>query len=106
MSKLSKKEQDKIAARDYLREKAFSSNLSNTSILMKRMWELKDETSRIFSEMEMYLAMNPTKENLKMKKGLELVARTLIESGNKILHYTKDRKEIEVSQEEIINLDR
>lgn len=58
MEKITKKEQEKIDIINFQRQRAFDRNIDNVSILMKKMWELRDVTSKIFSEMEMYLAMN------------------------------------------------
>lgn len=102
MEKITKKEQEKIDIINFQRQRAFDRNIDNVSILMKKMWELRDVTSKIFSEMEMYLAMNNPSENIKMKKGLETVANTLIESGNKIKLYIKEKKEIELKADDLI----
>lgn len=65
MEKITKKEQEKIDIINFQRQRAFDRNIDNVSILMKKMWELRDVTSKIFSEMEMYLAMNNPSENIK-----------------------------------------
>ncbi len=81
-----------------LKAEAFLKDSTNISLIIDRMWKLRDENMKYFSELEVLLSINNHQENLKLKKGLKTVALSLQEQSNKILSYL-DEKVIEIESD-------
>ena len=58
--------------------------METTSRIIKKLWDLNDESSKHFSELNMLLSINNINENIKMKKGLTTVIENLREMANKL----------------------
>lgn len=99
MKRLNKIFNEKVDIKDSVKERAFQSDMSTTSLIINRMWKLNNESSAIFSELELLLEINNVKENKKMKKGLSKVSKNLIDMAEKIMSYCDS------SEGEIIDID-
>lgn len=74
---------------DKLKNNAFRSDFDTTTKIIPLLWKLRDETSALFSELELLLAINNNEENIKMSRGLKKVGKDLIEMGEKIIKYSE-----------------
>lgn len=74
---------------DKLKNNAFRSDFDTTTKIIPLLWKLRDETSALFSELELLLAINSNEENIKMSRGLKKVGKDLIEMGEKIIKYSE-----------------
>lgn len=74
---------------DKLKNNAFRSDFETTTKIIPLLWKLRDETSALFSELELLLAINSNEENIKMSRGLKKVGKDLIEMGEKIIKYSE-----------------
>lgn len=72
-----------------LKNNAFKTDFDTTTKIIPLLWKLRDETSRLFSELELLLEINNSTENIKMSKGLNKVGNDLIKMGEKIIKYSK-----------------
>lgn len=80
---------------DFLKVKAFESDFETTSRIIKKLWDLNDESNKHFSELNMLLSINNINENIKMKKGLTTVIKNLREMADK-LENNLNIKEVEI----------
>lgn len=84
---------------DYnLRINAFRSDFDTTTKIIPLLWKLRDETSSLFSELELLLEINNNEENIKMSKGLKKVGKDLIEMGEKIIKYSEKTVTIDLEE--------
>ena len=72
-----------------LKVNAFKTDFDTTTKIIPLLWKLRDETSSLFSELELLLEINSNDENIKMSKGLKKVGKDLIEIGKKIIKYSE-----------------
>lgn len=73
-----------LKATEFLKVKAFESDFETTSRIIKKLWDLNDESNKHFSELNMLLSINDIRENIKMKKGLMTVIKNLREIADKL----------------------
>lgn len=78
-----------LSYNDKLKINAFKSDFDTTTKIIPLLWKLRDETSSLFSELELLLEINSNEENIKMSKGLQKVGKDLIEMGEKIIKYSE-----------------
>lgn len=71
-----------------LKINAFKNDFNTTTKIIPLLWKLRDESVKIFSELELLLEINSDSENKKMTRGLTKVGNDLIEMGEKIKKYT------------------
>ena len=80
---------------EFFKIKAFESDFETTSRVIKKLWDLNDESNKHFSELNMLLSINNVNENIKMKKGLTTVIKNLREMADK-LEENLNIKEVEI----------
>lgn len=84
-----------LKATEFFKAKAFESDFETTSRIIKKLWDLNDESNKHFSELNMLLSINNVNENIKMKKGLNTVIKNLREMADK-LENNLNIKEVEI----------
>jgi len=84
-----------LKATEFLKVKSFESDFETTSRVIKKLWDLNDESNKHFSELNMLLSINNVNENIKMKKGLTTVIKNLREMADK-LESNLNIKEVEL----------
>ena len=82
------------------KKNVFRSDFDTVNKIIPLIWKLRDETTSIFSELELLLEINSEIENKKMTKGLKKIGNDLIEMGNKIIKYTYEENVIIVDEKE------
>lgn len=82
------------------KKNVFGSDFDTVNKIIPLIWKLRDETTSIFSELELLLEINSEIENKKMTKGLKKIGNDLIEMGNKIIKYTYEENIIIVDEKE------
>ena len=90
-----------LKATEFLKVKAFESDFETTSRIIKKLWDLNDESTKHFSELNMLLSINDIRENIKMKKGLTTVIKNLREMADK-LEINLEIKQADIEDEEVI----
>lgn len=82
---------------------SFNSDVETRTLLMKKMWELNDEIFKRWAEVKLLLEINNKKDNIKMKKGLLSISKTLKEISLELERATFDSKDLKNS--DIIDLE-
>lgn len=82
---------------------SFNSDVESRTLLMKKMWEFNDEIFKKWSEVKLLLDINNKRDNVKMKKGLLSISKTLKEISLELEKATFDSSDLK--KEEIIDLE-
>ncbi len=77
-----------------LRNNAFVSDFDTTTRLVPLIWELRDNSFKTYSEIELLLEINDPNRNKKIKKGLTKVAKDMVKMGEGLLSYVDDDSEV------------
>lgn len=83
---------------DRLKINAFKSDFDTTTKIIPLLWKLRDDSSKVFSELELLLEINNEQENKKMSIGLNKVGKDLIEMGEKIIKYSQNKEIIDLGE--------
>ena len=86
---------------DTLKINTFKSDFETTSRIIKKLWDLNDDSSKHFSELNMLLSINDINENIKMKKCLTTVIKNLREMADK-LERNLEKEDILIEDKEVI----
>lgn len=82
---------------------SFNSDVESRTLLMKKMWEFNDEIFKKWSEVKLLLDINNKKDNVKMKKGLLSISKTLKEISLELEKSTFDSNDLK--ENKIIDLE-
>lgn len=84
--------------KDYMdkrKETVFDNDLNTRTMIISKMWDMREKSMNSFQELDFLLSANGVSENKKIRKGLLKIANDMIEIGEKL------KKHLEIEEAEL-----
>lgn len=97
-----KKKQDDEFFNEYMQNRknsCFYSEISSESLLITKIWDFNKAILEKWSDINLLIAINESKTNKKMKKGLKNIANNLREIADKLDEAAEEKKCVDIVNE-------
>ena len=84
--------------KDYMdrrKETVFDNDLNIRTMIISKMWDMREKSMNSFQELDFLLSANGVNENKKIRKGLLKIANDMIEIGEKL------KRHLEIEEAEL-----
>ena len=98
-----KKKQDDKFFDEYMQKRkngCFYSEISSESLLITKIWDFNKTILEKWSDVNLLIAINSAKTNIKMKKGFKNIANNLREIADKLDKAAEEKKCVDIVSEE------